>query len=109
MACMVRSISIFRMILLRGLHPYKDVDIQFMGIRPGEKLHEQLFHGAEKPLDTLHPNIFRVHSGQHPISRAAFEEVVQLVGGEGAVNPTEIKRKLLQLIVMEQIYVQHKA
>ncbi len=28
-----------RMIRLRGLRPYKDVEIRFTGMRPGEKLH----------------------------------------------------------------------
>jgi FlaA1/EpsC-like NDP-sugar epimerase len=33
-----------RMIRLRGLRPYKDVAIKFTGVRPGEKMHEELFY-----------------------------------------------------------------
>ncbi len=36
-----------RMIRLAGLTPYEDVDIEFIGIRPGEKLFEELFDASE--------------------------------------------------------------
>jgi O-antigen biosynthesis protein WbqV len=36
-----------RMIQLAGLRPYIDIDIVFTGLRPGEKLHEELFDSTE--------------------------------------------------------------
>ncbi|MCO5156180.1 MAG: polysaccharide biosynthesis protein [Aquamicrobium sp.] len=36
-----------RMIQLAGLKPYVDIDIVFTRLRPGEKLHEELFHAHE--------------------------------------------------------------
>lgn len=45
-------------IILNGLEPDKDVPIRFIGVRPGEKLHEQLFSSNEKLKDTGHPDIF---------------------------------------------------
>jgi len=49
-----------RMIRLRGLRPYQDIEIKFTGIRPGEKMHEELFNEIEKPGETQHPNIMKV-------------------------------------------------
>lgn len=50
-----------RMIRLRGLRPYQDVKIEFTGIRPGEKLHEELHDEVEKPTETEHPHIFKLN------------------------------------------------
>jgi len=47
-----------RMILLSGLEPGKDVPIVFTGLRPGEKLYEELLADSENTIQTHHPKIF---------------------------------------------------
>jgi len=44
-----------QMIRLAGLVPGQDVQIEFVGLRPGEKLHEELFHDAEAAMPTANP------------------------------------------------------
>ncbi|MDR3441058.1 nucleoside-diphosphate sugar epimerase/dehydratase [Telmatospirillum sp.] len=41
-----------QMIRLAGLRPDVDVKIVYTGLRPGEKLFEEIFHGAEAPVPT---------------------------------------------------------
>jgi len=43
------------MIRLAGLTPERDIAITYIGLRPGEKLHEALFHAAESPVPTRNP------------------------------------------------------
>lgn len=46
-----------QMIRLAGLKPETDVEIQITGLRPGEKLFEELFHGREAPVPTDAPGL----------------------------------------------------
>ncbi|MGE0719033.1 MAG: polysaccharide biosynthesis protein [Alphaproteobacteria bacterium] len=56
----VRIVELARqMIRLAGRRPDTDVRIEFVGLRPGEKLTEELFHDAEALMPTAHPAIRR--------------------------------------------------
>jgi FlaA1/EpsC-like NDP-sugar epimerase len=46
-----------QMIRLAGLQPEKDVEIKFTGLRPGEKLFEEIFHAGERIEPTSVPRI----------------------------------------------------
>ena len=59
-----------RMIRLAGKVPGKDIAIEFVGSRPGEKLSEELFHATESSVPTRHEKIFLAR-GQ-PVEYAGF-------------------------------------
>jgi len=55
------------LIRLSGLEPGKDIDIVFTGIRPGEKLSEDLWEEGTEYQKTAHPDIFRVEAEESNI------------------------------------------
>lgn len=46
------------LIRLSGFEPYKDIQIEIIGLRPGEKLYEELFFEEENVTSTMHDKIF---------------------------------------------------
>lgn len=48
-----------RMIKLAGLQPDKDIEIVYTGLRPDEKLYEELLYNEENSTPTLNPKIFK--------------------------------------------------
>lgn len=50
-----------QMIKLSGLLPNKDIEIKITGLRPGEKLHEELLVDSTTAQGTKHPKIFCAH------------------------------------------------
>lgn len=47
-----------QMIRLAGLKPNEDIKIIYTGLRPGEKLHEELFYFSENAVKTAHDSIY---------------------------------------------------
>ncbi len=68
-----------RMIRLSGLEPYEDIDIQIVGLRPGEKLYEELLSDASTTLPTHHPKIMvsKVAAGEFPIIKKKVKEIIK--------------------------------
>lgn len=50
-----------KLIRLSGFEPYKDIDIVVTGLRPGEKLYEELLLSEEGIKETVHDKIFIGH------------------------------------------------
>lgn len=51
-----------QMIRLAGKQPERDIAIVYTGLRPGEKLHETLFHADERYRPTSHPKILQAEA-----------------------------------------------
>ena len=69
---LARTLSLFA-----GLTPEKDVSIQFVGLREGEKLTEELWEYWEKPGPTAHKHI-RVVSNSDPLSLRILDHIHDL-------------------------------
>jgi FlaA1/EpsC-like NDP-sugar epimerase len=70
----VRIVELARaMIELSGLDPDRDIEIEEVGRRPGEKLHEELFNAYERPRPTATEKITRAE--REPLAPEVVEEV----------------------------------
>jgi FlaA1/EpsC-like NDP-sugar epimerase len=67
-----------QMIRFSGLEPGRDIAIEIIGRRPGEKLHEQLFNGYERPQPTPAQKIMRAM--RPPVDPAWVEYVFDKIG-----------------------------
>ena len=64
-----------RMIRLRGLRPGVDIPIEFSGLRPGEKLHEELIEAEERREETAHTQIYRVLAGSRVANPSKLQQL----------------------------------
>ncbi len=75
----VRILDLARaMIELSGLDPERDIEIEVVGSRPGEKLHEELFNSYERARSTSAEKILLAE--REPLGAAAVESMFAEIG-----------------------------
>lgn len=81
-----------KMIKLAGLQPGVDIDIVYTGLRPGEKLYEELLASEELTLPTHHDkiSIARVISHDYVDACVAIERLLEL--NEGSDNMAVVRQ-----------------
>ncbi|HUI06169.1 MAG TPA: nucleoside-diphosphate sugar epimerase/dehydratase [Verrucomicrobiae bacterium] len=96
----IRIVNLARQLIeLSGLKPGEDIEIKFTGLRPGEKLFEELSHESENLLATNHPKILRFIS--RPLSLETVEAFLEKLSTElHRATVVDLKR-LLQTLVPE--------
>ena len=83
------------LIRLSGL-PDDGIEIVFTGVRPGEKLHEELALEEEQTLETAHPKLRAVYHAPHTLQEVIedVEELAVLSDGADSV----VRRKLREVV-----------
>jgi FlaA1/EpsC-like NDP-sugar epimerase len=91
-------------ITLSGLRPFSDIEIVFTGVRPGEKLFEELGLTEEQTSRTRHPKIFIGNINAYPEEkmRDALERLAMLTESGSEV---EIRRCLNDLLPEARLYI----
>jgi len=75
-----------KMIRMRGLRPHEDVAIEYTGLRPGEKLHEELVGAGERTVPTRQAKILATEGGAAP-SLADLTARIAATANSGATGP----------------------
>ena len=86
-----------KMITLSGLRVDRDIEIKYTGLRPGEKLYEELLNNDENSLPTHHPKILvaKVNTPTYAFMEIQVAEMIQLLA-DGGNN--ELVAKIKQVI-----------
>ena len=90
-----------QMIELSGLRPEADIKIAFTGLRPGEKMFEEICLDAEHHQPTVHPRIHRF-TGQ-PIRLESVREAFGQLRQEVSKRPAAELKALLRNLVPEYV------
>ena len=90
-----------QMIRLAGKRPYDDIQIEFTGLRPGEKLHEELFHDTETTKPTSNAAI-RLATPR-TADRAALARAIDELTAAAQANDDASCRAALQRLVPEYV------
>lgn len=90
----VRIVELARQLIeLSGLKPDEDIEIEYVGLRPGEKLFEELQHHGENIQETQHPKIMKFLC--EPLPMEKVQEIFAMFDGNiNELEPNELKARL---------------
>jgi len=91
-----RIVELSGLTLKNEANPEGDIEIEVTGLRPGEKLYEELLIGND-PRSTEHPRIMKAHERMLPYS--LLNEKLGLLEAALSTNDVPLIRQLLQEMV----------
>lgn len=87
----------YNMIKLAGLIPEKDIKIEFTGLRPGEKLYEELLNESEKTIPTHHEKI-KIAKVPHCSYYDVLQKVLDIIESCDEGDKYVVVRKMKNMI-----------
>ncbi|MFN8275522.1 MAG: nucleoside-diphosphate sugar epimerase/dehydratase [Flavobacteriaceae bacterium] len=86
-----------KMIRLAGFVPYKDIDIKIIGLRPGEKLYEELLNDASKTMATHNEKIMIAQELPENYQKV-HEEILDLLENISTLCNDEIVSRMKKIV-----------
>jgi FlaA1/EpsC-like NDP-sugar epimerase len=94
---LVKEIA-YELIRLSGLEPEVDISIEYIGLRPGEKMYEELMTSSESLVDTSHEKIMVLKDGVDHQWDYLLTEIDKIVLSARSYDSDLIKNKLKEFI-----------
>lgn len=91
-----------KMIRLAGLRVGEDIKIEVVGLRPGEKMYEELVHDDNELRPSHHPKIMILKDGYYESDIHMFERIQRLSSEVAGMEPRDIVSEL-KIIVPEYL------
>jgi FlaA1/EpsC-like NDP-sugar epimerase len=86
-----------RMIQLSGFKPYTDIDIKIIGLRPGEKLYEELLSDSSTSMPTHHQKIM-IAKDQAISYKDVLNHIIEITAAAQQENDVFLVGKIKQLV-----------
>jgi FlaA1/EpsC-like NDP-sugar epimerase len=88
-----------RMIELYGFTPGRDIKIEYTGLRPGEKMYEELFYNRGAMDKTGNSSIYTLHNDSIHLSDADYHEIVDASGEKVyGMNGEDVRRFIKKFV-----------
>ena len=89
-----------QLIELSGFEPGREIEIRYTGLRPGEKLYEELSHNEEVTEKTEHPKIWRLRpqNGLTASLKNLEGSIREIIAEAAKGNTAGAKRKIKELV-----------
>jgi FlaA1/EpsC-like NDP-sugar epimerase len=98
MGKLVKIVDVARQLIeLSGLKPEIDIEIKFTGLRPGEKLFEEMNYNTEYMVPTEHPKIMR-YTGEPPPFEALRQGLRNIHEKAASMDANQIKLGIQKLV-----------
>jgi FlaA1/EpsC-like NDP-sugar epimerase len=91
------------LIRLAGFTPHEQIEIVYTGLRPGEKMNEELWDDGEEPAPTAHPSIRRAVNVHH-LNGFSDKKIEELLKAAKTCLRRDIVHKVRELIPGSQLH-----